>query len=120
MSGKVSVIIPVYNGEKTIEKCINSIINQSYKDLEIIIVNDGSTDNTYEICQKYSQKDDRIQVINQENKGVCLARNIGIKFSKGDYIQFVDSDDWLEPSIIADCINFGGGSGRDCFWLSDN
>ncbi len=91
---KISVIIPAFNAEKTIEKCINSIINQTYKNLEIIIVNDGSSDKTSEICRKFN--DNRIIVFDNKNKGVSFSRNYGIKKSTGDFITFVDSDDYLE------------------------
>ena len=89
----ISVIIPVYNGEKYLEECLDSILNQIYTNFEIIIVNDGSTDNSLKICRKYQKKDKRIRIINTENHGVSHARNIGIKESKGDYITFVDCDD---------------------------
>lgn len=92
---KISVIIPVYNVEKYIEQCLDSIVNQTYQNLEIIIVNDGSNDNSLEIINRYSQNDRRIKIINLENKGVSFARNIGIKNSEGNYISFVDSDDYL-------------------------
>lgn len=92
---KISVIIPVYNVEKYIGQCLDSIVNQTYKNLEIIIVNDGSNDNSLEIINRYSQNDRRIKIINLENKGVSFARNIGIKNSEGNYISFVDSDDYL-------------------------
>ena len=97
--GLISVIVPVYNGEKYIEKCINSIRHQTYRNLEIIIVNDGSTDNTLEICKKLRYDDYRIKIINQENKGVSGARNTGLEAATGEYIGFVDSDDFLEPSM---------------------
>lgn len=92
---KISVIIPVYNVEKYIGQCLDSIVNQTYKNLEIIIVNDGSNDNSLEIINRYSQNDRRIKIINLENKGVSFVRNIGIKNSEGNYISFVDSDDYL-------------------------
>ena len=93
---KVSIIIPVYNAEKHLHKCLDSIINQTYKNIEIICINDGSTDNSLQILEEYAQKDRRIKIINQENKGVSVARNIGIKFTQTEYIMFVDSDDWIE------------------------
>lgn len=92
----LSVIIPVYNGEKYIEDCLNSIINQTYKDLQIIVVNDGSTDNTKFILSGISKCDSRIQVINKENNGVCSARNVGLEHATKNYITFVDSDDTLD------------------------
>lgn len=92
----ISIIIPVFNSEKYLKKCLNSVIKQSYENIEIIIVNDGSEDNSLSICNEFKEKDDRIKIINKENEGVSIARNIGIKESTGKYIQFVDSDDFLE------------------------
>lgn len=91
----IKISVPVYNVEKYIGQCLDSIVNQTYKNLEIIIVNDGSNDNSLEIINRYSQNDRRIKIINLENKGVSFARNIGIKNSEGNYISFVDSDDYL-------------------------
>ena len=93
---KISVIIPVYNVEEFLEECLISVVNQTYKDLEIICVNDGSLDNGLKILEKYAKKDKRIKVISQENKGLSGARNTGIKNSEGELIAFVDSDDWLD------------------------
>lgn len=101
----VSVIVPIYNSEKYIQRCIESILNQSYKNLEIILVNDGSTDDSLKICEKYSEKDDRIRVVNQKNSGVSLTRNMGIELSSGEYIMFVDSDDYIESTMIEDMVN---------------
>lgn len=94
---KVSVIIPVYNVEKYLRKCLDSVINQTYTNLEIICVDDGSPDNSGAILDEYSHKDSRIIVIHQENAGVSAARNRGLDIATGEYITFVDSDDWLEP-----------------------
>lgn len=94
----ISIIVPIYNCEKYLEKCIKSLINQTYKDLEIILINDGSTDNSYEICKKYKKIDKRIKIINNNNKGVSYSRNQGIKIAKGDYITFVDADDYIETN----------------------
>lgn len=91
----VSIIIPVYNAEFTIKRCLNSIINQNYQNLEIIIINDGSTDGTQDILMEYAKLDARIVVRNIENSGVSYARNLGLKIATGKYIQFVDSDDWI-------------------------
>lgn len=93
----VSVIVPVYNGEKTIERCLNSIINQTLQDLEIIVVNDGSTDNTLQIINSF--KSDKIKIINQSTCGQGIARNNGIKLAKGDYIGFVDADDVINENM---------------------
>lgn len=88
--------MPVYNVKEYLHTCINSIINQSYKNLEIILINDGSSDNSGEICDHYSNIDSRIHVIHQENMGLSGARNSGLEIASGDYIGFVDSDDWIE------------------------
>ena len=93
---KFSTILPVYNSRDTIERCIESIINQTYKKWELIIIDDGSTDDSLKICKKYSSKDSRIKVHSQKNMGPGIARNNGIKFSKGDFISFLDSDDYYE------------------------
>lgn len=93
---KLSVIIPVYNVENYLSKCIESVINQSFKDFELILINDGSTDRSGQICDEYLTKDKRIRVIHKNNEGVSKARNIGIDESKGEYLIFIDSDDWIE------------------------
>ena len=95
----ISIIIPVYNSEKFIEKCISSVREQTYKRLDIIIVDDGSTDNTYNICDKIKKKDSRIKLIRQENQGVSVARNTGLSVADGDYIGFVDSDDFIDSNM---------------------
>lgn len=97
---KVSVIIPVYNSEKYVEKCIRSVMEQSYKDLEIIVINDGSTDSSIDILQKLSEEDGRIRLINQENAGVAAARNEGLKLATGEYLVFVDGDDYIGQEYI--------------------
>ena len=97
---KISIIVPVYNVEKYLDRCIKSILNQTYEDLEIILVDDGSTDKSRMICNFYKQKDTRIKVIYQSNKGVSAARNAGIKEATGQYIGFVDSDDYIEPDMF--------------------
>lgn len=97
---KVSVIVPVYNAEKYLGECIESIIHQTHKDLEIILVNDGSTDNSKAICDDYALKDGRIKVINKPNTGVSSTRNAGIDASIGDYICFSDADDYLMPDYV--------------------
>lgn len=97
---KISVLIPVYNSEQHIERCIKSIENQTYSDIEIVIVNDGSTDKTQDIIQKIAQKDDRIKLINIENQGVANARNVALSNATGEYITFVDSDDYIEDDYV--------------------
>lgn len=100
----ISVVIPIYNTEKYLKKCIESVINQSYKNLEIILVNDGSTDNSYEIMKEYLKMDNRIKLINKKNEGLSRARNVGINSSVGEYILNVDSDDWLEVDACENLI----------------
>lgn len=97
---KVSIIVPAYNTEKYINKCLTSLINQTYKNIEIIVVNDGSTDNTKEIVENFAYSDDRIKLFNIENSGVSNARNFAIKNSTGNYIAFVDSDDYISSNYI--------------------
>lgn len=96
----VSIIVPIFNSEKFIGKCIDSIINQTYKNFELLLINDGSTDNSLAICEEYTDLDKRIKVINIPNSGPSVARNIGLETSKGELIQFVDSDDYLDESMI--------------------
>lgn len=93
---KVSVIIPVYNVEEYLRQCLDSIVNQTLKEIEIICVNDGSTDNSHQILTEYAQKDKRIIIINKENEGLGAARNTGMAYATGEYIGFVDSDDWVK------------------------
>ena len=100
----ISVIIPVYKVEKYLEKCVDSVINQTYKNLEIILVDDGSPDNCPKICDEYAKKDKRIKVIHKENGGVGSARNKGMEKAVGEYITFVDSDDWLEKNFIQEML----------------
>ncbi len=96
---KISVIVPVYNNEKYLHQCIDSILEQSYKNLEIILVDDGSTDGSVQICDEYGQKDDRVKVLHQVNGGISAARNAGLNLASGDYIAFVDSDDFLDKNM---------------------
>lgn len=102
----VSVIIPVYNAEKYLEKCLDSILCQTYRQLEVICINDGSTDSSLAILTKCSQKDERVLVINKENQGVSIARNVGLEQMKGDYAMFVDADDWLDIDCIEKVMTF--------------
>jgi len=99
MQDKISVIIPVYNAAKYLPKCIDSVLNQTYKNLEIILVDDGSTDESGKISDKYSYKDNRVIVIHKENGGTSDARNKGIKAATGKYIGFIDSDDYIETDM---------------------
>lgn len=101
---KVTVIVPVYNTQEYLGRCINSILRQTYGNIELILINDGSTDDSAKICDEYSQKDARVFVIHQKNKGVSVARNQGLEITTGDYIVFVDSDDWIDYNYIATLI----------------
>ena len=93
---KISIIVPVYNVEKYLRKCVDSILNQTFKDFELILVDDGSIDTSGKICDEYNLKDNRIKVIHKENGGLSSARNAGLDIAQGEYIGFVDSDDWIE------------------------
>ena len=97
---KISVIIPVFNVEKYLEKCLISIVDQTYSNLEIIIINDGSTDASSEVCKKFAKQDSRVLLINQKNQGLSVARNTGIRQSRGDFLVFVDGDDWVDKTFI--------------------
>lgn len=97
---KVSIVVPVYNKQKQVKRCLSSLINQTYKNLEIIVIDDGSTDKSYEICKKYEIKDKRIKVIKKINEGVDIARHTGIKHCTGEYVTFVDSDDYLSKDAV--------------------
>lgn len=102
---KVSIIIPMYNAEQTIVNCLNSIKSQSYKNFEVIIVDDGSTDNSYACCLETINEDNRFKIIRQPNYGVSKARNNGLDHSIGEFVSFVDSDDWLEPDALEVMVN---------------
>ena len=108
----VSVIIPVYNVEKYLPRCIDSILAQTYQNLEIILVDDGSPDGCGKICDEYAEKDNRVVVIHKENGGVSSARNVGIKKATGECIAFIDSDDWVHREYIA-CLVEGINEGAD-------
>lgn len=98
---KISIIIPVYNAEKFIRRCIDSILAQSFQDFELILVNDGSTDSSKEICDSYSSLDNRIIVISQENSGASSARNAGLEFAKSEYVCFIDADDYVGKEYLS-------------------
>lgn len=101
----ISVIIPVYNAEKYISRCLESIIVQTYTNLEIIIIDDGSIDNSLSICSKFKEIDNRIKIYRKDNEGQGVARNFGLKKSSGDFITFVDSDDWIDKNVYRKMIN---------------
>ena len=100
MSELISVIVPIYNVEKYLKKAVDCIVRQTYDNIEIILVDDGSTDNCGLICDEYYKKDNRIKVIHKENGGISDARNAGIETAKGEYFSFVDPDDWFEDNMI--------------------
>ena len=101
MDSKVSIIIPIYNTSKYLKKCLNSVIAQSYQNLEIVLVDDGSTDESGKIADEYAKKDSRIRILHQENQGQSAARNAGIKYATGKFINFIDSDDEINPEFIS-------------------
>ncbi|MBQ3113785.1 MAG: glycosyltransferase family 2 protein [Phascolarctobacterium sp.] len=103
---KLSIIVPVYKVEPYIHKCVNSILNQTYTDFELILVDDGSPDNCGKICDEYAQKDKRVRVIHKENGGVSSARNLGIDEAKGEYISFIDPDDWIDLDMYENLFSF--------------
>lgn len=109
---KISVIIPVYNVEKYLSKCLNSLICQSFQDIEFICINDGSTDNSLNLLEQYALKDSRIKVITQPNKGPACARNKGLSIATGEYISFVDSDDFIENDAFERLIQSQKQNGR--------
>lgn len=102
----ISVIVPIYNVEKYLDRCIESIVNQTYKNLEIILVDDGSTDNSSFICDNWAKKDARIVVIHKTNAGAPAARNTGLELAKGDFISFIDSDDYVSPYFMSETMNY--------------
>ncbi|WP_029511401.1 glycosyltransferase family 2 protein [Croceivirga radicis] len=101
----ISVVVPIYNSEKYLDRCLKSISNQTYRNIEIILINDGSVDNSLNICKGYEAKDTRIKVFDIVNQGVSNARNLGVNQATGEYIQFIDSDDFLEPNYIQTLFN---------------
>ena len=101
----ISVIIPVYNSEKFLNRCVDSVLKQSYKELDIILIDDGSSDKSGEMCDQYAQMDKRVRVIHQKNRGVSAARNSGLDVAIGDYCTFVDSDDYIESEMYQSMID---------------
>lgn len=100
----ISIIVPVFNASMYVAQCIESVLNQTYTDFELILINDGSTDNSLEICQSYSFDENRIKILDKQNEGVSPSRNIGIEKSSGSWVMFLDADDWLEPHCLSTCI----------------
>lgn len=101
----ISIIVPVYNVEKYLSKCLDSLVNQTYENIEIVCVDDGSTDSSGAICDEYAKKDARIKVIHKENGGLSDARNAGLEAINGEYVMFIDSDDWIDIDTCEQCIN---------------
>ena len=97
----VSIIVPVYNGETFLKECVDSILNQTYKNIELILINDGSKDNSAQIINEYAKKDERVVAIHQENSGVCASRNNGLRNTHGEYICLIDQDDYVFPDYIS-------------------
>ena len=125
---KISIIIPVYNVENYLSECLDSIISQTLKDIEIICINDGSTDNSLKILQEYKTKDNRITIIDKKNEGSGIARNIGMAGAKGEYIYFADSDDWLADCSVLEkiynaaeknCLDILIFGGYSCYYKCD-
>ena len=102
MEDIISIIVPIYNTRRYIDKCVESIVNQTYKNIEIILVDDGSTDGSDKKCDEWKEKDKRIKVIHKENEGASSARNVGIENAKGKYIAFIDSDDYIQKFHLVD------------------
>lgn len=117
MDSLISIIVPVYNTENYLEKCLYSLVNQTYKNIEIIIIDDGSPDNSMNIIQKFVLADNRVKVISQKNQGLSGARNTGMNNTNGDYIMFIDSDDWIEIDTCEKAINASEKYNADVvFW----
>ncbi|MBR6477920.1 MAG: glycosyltransferase family 2 protein, partial [Lachnospiraceae bacterium] len=113
----ISVIVPVYNVEPYLRNCLDSITGQTYKDIEILIIDDGSKDQSGAICDEYAGKDERISVFHTENKGLSAARNLGIEHAKGEWITFVDSDDWVDPDMLERALSAAEKENLDLvFW----
>ena len=109
----ISIIVPVYNSKEYLRECIDSIISQTYSNIEIIIVDDGSTDGSSDICEEFALKDERIRVVHQENQGLVRARKVGVSIAKGEWISFVDSDDWIHPNMVASLVDIAMSNGVD-------
>lgn len=120
MKPLVSIIIPIYNVEKYIDDCLKSVVNQTFRNIEIILVNDGTKDNSMQIVKRYAESDGRIKVINKINGGLSSARNAGLDIAKGDYIVFVDSDDFIENNMIEEMYNTAYNNNSDIIMCGYN
>ena len=119
----VSIILPVYNGEAHLEQCIRSVLAQTIEDIQLILINDGSVDGTAGICDRYAAEDRRVMVIHQENAGVSAARNEGLQAATGEYIGFVDADDWIDVDYLQHMVATAGDADADMVvsgFVSDN
>lgn len=119
----ISIIVPVYKVEPYLRQCVDSILNQTYRDLEILLIDDGSPDCCGKICDEYEKKDKRVRVFHTENRGLSIARNLGLKETQGDYIGFVDSDDWIEPDmyeVLLKCLEETGADICVCGYSYEN
>ena len=105
MDVKISVVLPVYNVANYLRKCLDSLVNQTFEDFEVICVNDGSTDSSREILAQYAQKDSRIKIVDKKNGGLSSARNAGMKVAQGEYYSFIDSDDWIDETMLEKLYN---------------
>lgn len=106
----ISIIVPVYNVEKYLHKCIDSILNQTFSNFELLLIDDGSLDNSGKICDEYANIDKRIKVYHKKNEGVSTARNLGLKIASGEWVSFIDSDDWIEPNYCSELISHTNNS----------
>lgn len=111
---KVSIIVPVYNAEKYLRQCVESLLSQTYRNVEIILVDDGSPDECPQLCNAYASKDKRVRVTHKKNEGAALARKTGLEVTTGEYVLFVDCDDWIESNTVSDCLNIALRDNADC------
>ena len=109
----VSVIVPIYNAENYLHECVDSILAQTIHDIEVILVDDGSTDESENICDAYCLKDNRVRVFHKTNGGISSARNLGLKYAQGEYISFIDSDDWIDINALEDMYNLAKKENSD-------
>ena len=109
----VSIIVPVYNRGETVARCLDSILEQTWRQIEVILINDGSTDDTWSVLERYGEQDERIVLINKPNSGVSDSRNFGMESAHGEYIQFVDSDDWIPENATEEYVQAIEDSGSD-------
>ena len=115
----VSIILPVYNAQNHLARCIGSILNQTYKNIELIILNDGSKDHSLPVCEEFRAKDSRIVLVDKENSGVSDTRNLGLKLASGKYVQFVDSDDYIDPDFTEHLVTAAEQNNAGCSVRAD-